>query len=156
MPQSSVVSITSAQVSSNRTVMCPGFPRRRTPRYRLERLAVVRVCSWVWMVVWFVCVIRVPVCARVSRVCPGSPRCLFTGRKGSVFLCARFDSSALGLFDVFRVHTVLPNALARFHAGGPATTRDSIAVSDALRRCPQNDRAWCRRVRSGRGSLARS
>ena len=22
--------------------------------------------------------IRVPVCARVSRVCPGSPRCLFT------------------------------------------------------------------------------
>ena len=67
----------SAQVSSNRTVMCPGFPRRRTPRYRLERLAVVRVCSWVWMVVWFVCVIRVPVCARVSRVCPGSPRCVF-------------------------------------------------------------------------------
>ncbi len=49
----------------------------------------------VWMVVKFVCVIRVPVCAhgpvwhpgvflpvhvfRVSRVCPGSPRCLFTG-----------------------------------------------------------------------------
>jgi hypothetical protein len=34
------------------------------------------------MVVRFVCVIRVPVCARVSRVCPvcpGSPRCLFTG-----------------------------------------------------------------------------
>ena len=27
----------------------------------------------------FVCVIRVPVCARASRVCPGSPRCLFTG-----------------------------------------------------------------------------
>jgi hypothetical protein len=40
---------------------------------------VVRVCRWVWMVVRFVCVIRVPVCARVSRVCPGSPRCLFTG-----------------------------------------------------------------------------
>ena len=35
-----------------------------------------------WMVARFVCVIRVPVCARVScvpRVCPGSPRCLFTG-----------------------------------------------------------------------------
>ena len=34
---------------------------------------------WVWMVVRFVCVIRLPVCARVSRVCPvfpGSPRCL--------------------------------------------------------------------------------
>ena len=34
--------------------------------------AVVRMCSsWVWIVVRFVCVIRVPVCARVSRVCPG-------------------------------------------------------------------------------------
>ena len=31
---------------------------------------------WVWMVVRFVCVIRLP----VSRVCPGSPRSLFTGR----------------------------------------------------------------------------
>ena len=41
------------------------------------RRAVVRVCWWVWMVVRFVCVIRVPVCARVPRVCPGSPRCLF-------------------------------------------------------------------------------
>ena len=49
---------------------------------------VVRSCVWVrwWvgMVVRFICVIRVPVCARVrpcapcvSRVCPGSPRCLF-------------------------------------------------------------------------------
>ena len=40
------------------------------------------MCRWVWMVVRFVClcVIRVPVwCARVSRVCPGSPRCLFSG-----------------------------------------------------------------------------
>ena len=35
-----------------------------------------------WMVVRFVCVIRVPVCARVSRVCPGPPRCLFTGNGG--------------------------------------------------------------------------
>ena len=32
----------------------------------------VRVCRWVWMVVRFVGVIRVPVCARVSRVCPVS------------------------------------------------------------------------------------
>ena len=35
-----------------------------------------------WMVVRFDRVIRVPACARVSRVsrvCPGSPRCLFTG-----------------------------------------------------------------------------
>jgi hypothetical protein len=30
----------------------------------------------------FVCVVCVPLCvrvSRVSRVCPGSPRCLFTG-----------------------------------------------------------------------------
>ena len=36
------------------------------------------------MVVRFVRVIRVPACARVSRVsrvCPGSPRCLFTGTR---------------------------------------------------------------------------
>ena len=36
-------------------------------------------CWWVWMVVRFVCAVRVPLCVRVSRVCPGSPRCLFTG-----------------------------------------------------------------------------
>ena len=39
-----------------------------------ERCVVVRVCRWFWMAVRFVCVIRVPVCA---RVCPGFPRCLF-------------------------------------------------------------------------------
>jgi hypothetical protein len=36
-------------------------------------------CWWVWLVVRLVCV---PLCvrvSRVSRVCPGSPRCLFTG-----------------------------------------------------------------------------
>ena len=36
------------------------------------------------MVVRFVCVVCVPLCvrvSRVSRVCPGSPRCLFTGTK---------------------------------------------------------------------------
>jgi hypothetical protein len=43
---------------------------------RIGRRTVVRVCWWVWMVVRFVCVIRVPVCARVSRVCPSSPRCV--------------------------------------------------------------------------------
>ena len=35
-----------------------------------ERCVVVRVCRWFWMAVRFVCVIRVPVCARVSRACP--------------------------------------------------------------------------------------
>ena len=46
-------------------------------------MVFVRVCvvGFGWMVVRFVRVIRVPACARVSRVsrvCPGSPRCLFT------------------------------------------------------------------------------
>ena len=48
--------------------------------------AVARSCGCVvgfgWLVVRFVRVIRVLACARVScvsRVCPGSPRCLFTG-----------------------------------------------------------------------------
>ena len=51
----------------------------------VESVAVfVRVCvfGFGWMVVRFVRVIRMPACARVSRVsrvCPGSPRCLFTG-----------------------------------------------------------------------------
>ena len=62
---------------------CPGSPRClfTRPRFRPSR-GRAGVCRWVWMVVRFVCVIRVPVCARVScvpRVCPGSPRCLFTG-----------------------------------------------------------------------------
>ncbi len=43
---------------------------------RFGRRAVVRV-RWVGMVVTFVCVIRVPVCPRVSRVRPGSPRRVF-------------------------------------------------------------------------------
>ena len=50
------------------------------PRFRPSR--DVRVCRWVWMFVRFVCVIRVPVCARVSRVCPvcvpAPTRSLFT------------------------------------------------------------------------------
>ena len=56
------------------------------------------VCWWVWIVVRFVCVIRVPVCARVSRVCPvcvpappgvllligtGCPRCLLPDCTGT-------------------------------------------------------------------------
>ena len=39
----------------------------------------IRLGLFGWTVVRFVRVIRVPACARVSRVCPGSPRCLFTG-----------------------------------------------------------------------------
>ena len=53
--------------------MCPGSPRCLFTGFgrRHGRRAVVRVCRWVWMVVRFVRVIRVPACARVSRVsCP--------------------------------------------------------------------------------------
>ena len=49
--------------------------------------SVVALTCWVCVVgtgfgwLWFVCVVCVPLCVRVSResrVCPGSPRCLFT------------------------------------------------------------------------------
>jgi hypothetical protein len=33
--------------------------------------------KWVWMVVRFVCAVRVPLCVRVSRVCPGTPGVFF-------------------------------------------------------------------------------
>ena len=48
-------------------------------------------------VVRFVCVIRVPVCARVSRVCPGSPRCLFTGSVP----CSECETPRSRVFRVF-------------------------------------------------------
>ena len=51
-------------------------------RFRPSRGRCGCVVGFGWMVVRFVRVIRVPACARVSRVsrvCPGSPRCLFTG-----------------------------------------------------------------------------
>ena len=41
---------------------------QRSLQYRFKDTGTV--CRWVWMVVRFVCVIRVPVCARVSRACP--------------------------------------------------------------------------------------
>jgi hypothetical protein len=60
-------------VSFYRYRVCPGSPR----------------CLFTGIVVRFVCVVRVPLCvrvSRVSRVCPGSPRCLFTGTPPGVFL----------------------------------------------------------------------
>ena len=77
------------------------------------RRAVVRVCWWVWMVVRFVCVIRVPVCARVPRVCPGSPRCLFPVLSFQKAACLFWinqsgSSRALSLFrKVFCKHSPL-------------------------------------------------
>ena len=66
-----------------------GRGERSTPGLRLflrllsrSRFSCGCVVGFEWMVVRFVRVIRVPACARVSRVtrvCPGSPRCLFTG-----------------------------------------------------------------------------
>jgi len=69
---------------------CPCTRDTGSPRCLFRRLPVpvpsgrradVRgvCCWWDWLVVRFVCV---PLCVRVSRVsraCPGSPRCLFTG-----------------------------------------------------------------------------
>ena len=54
--------------SNVNVVLCTGT----TDQLNCRRADVRVVCWWVWMVVWFVCVIRVPLCARVSRVCPGS------------------------------------------------------------------------------------
>jgi hypothetical protein len=67
----------------------PGWRGARARASGLVRLIVVIVrtrhvlspivpylCWWVWMVVRFVCVIRVPVCARVSPVCRLCPRVL--------------------------------------------------------------------------------
>ena len=51
---------------------------------------------WVWMVVRFVCVIRVP----VSRVCPGSPRSLFTGRWKRGGKCVKDSSRMRGVILV--------------------------------------------------------
>ena len=56
---------------------CPGSPSQVS-----FYPGSARVVGFEWMVVRFVRVIRVPACAhmsRVSRVFPGSPRCLFTG-----------------------------------------------------------------------------
>ena len=57
--------------------------RGRT-RKSIGFLPVFVSCWWGSMVVRFVCVVCVPLCVRVfrvSRVCPGYPRCLFTGKK---------------------------------------------------------------------------
>ena len=43
---------------------------------RSQRAVEGRGCWWVWMVVRFVCVVRVPLCARVSRVCPVCVPCV--------------------------------------------------------------------------------
>ena len=63
----------SLRAERRRTGSAPGLRLLSRPRIRSSRGgAVVRVCWWVWMVVRFFCVIRVPVCARVSRLPPVS------------------------------------------------------------------------------------
>ena len=57
--------------------------RVRVQRHRAETSPMESRRGYRWTVVRFVRVIRLPACARVSRVsrvCPGSPRCLFTGK----------------------------------------------------------------------------
>jgi len=51
----------------------PSLVARRCSAMRRCGLCVGRVCWRVWMVVRFVCVIRVPLCARVSRLRPVRP-----------------------------------------------------------------------------------
>ena len=75
------------------------------------------------MIVRFVCVIRVPVCARacvpcVSRVCPGMsrlPRCLFTGKK---------TPGAAGIYTGHKPATTSPR-LAPAHRPSLARLRTS-------------------------------
>ena len=87
----------------------------------VESVAVfvrVGVVGFGWMVVRFVRVIRVPACARVSRVsrvCPGSPRCLFTG---NVNRASPGSPRCLCTGTVQRFGSQLP--------GPPATTRASV------------------------------
>jgi len=58
------------------------------------------------MVVRFVCVVCVPLCvrvSRVSRVCPGSPRCLFTGNvESAAASVVALTSDVLGCLRVSR------------------------------------------------------
>ena len=42
---------------------------------------VVRVCRWVWMLVRFVCVLRVSACALVCPVCVPAPPGVFLPRE---------------------------------------------------------------------------
>ena len=84
------------------------------------------------MVVRFVRVIRVPACARVSRVshvCPGSPRCLFTGEAKASFSVFSFPS----LWLVFP--TELSACLKRFWPSADrAALRPPMSASDEIDR----------------------
>ena len=75
----------------------------------LSRPRPTAVGWWVWMVVRFVSVRSVCPCARVSRVCPGSPRCLFTGfRVARVAVSVRVSHVCPGSPGVFLpVHVAL-------------------------------------------------
>ena len=119
-----------------RPPLCPGSPRCLFTGYRgavdsglaavlaadhIESVAVfVRVCvvGFGWMVVRFVRVIRLPACARVSRVsrvCPGSPpvsfyrytyrlpRCLFTGYRTKIMCGGALMFALVGAAAQMRV-----------------------------------------------------
>jgi hypothetical protein len=93
------------------------------------RCSCVWVRWWVGMVVRFVCVIRVPVCARVSRVCPGSP---FLPYKDAV------RGRELIIFFITRngVYTSRPTSCARgknCFEDGTRTARGAHAPARAVR-----------------------
>ena len=69
-----------ASGESDRLSACPGSGVFEPVTYC--DTVLIHSYGFGWMVVRFVRVIRAPACARVSRVsrvCPGSPRYLFTG-----------------------------------------------------------------------------
>ena len=63
----------SSESAAGSVCSAPGLRLLSRPRIRSSR-GRVWVCWRVWMVVRFVCVFRVLVSARVSRVCPGMSR----------------------------------------------------------------------------------
>ena len=80
---------------------------------------------------------RVPVCARVSRVCPGSPRCLFTG---AVSFRHRTDRGATPGRTGYTATLFEPAKAERSPPppAGPAWERPFLSSPSATVRCCQS------------------
>ena len=95
-------------------------------------------CWWVWLVVRFVCA---PLCVRVSRVsreCPGSPRCLFTVL-GKQKLCKPFFVPPCGVM----ASSLLAELAAARHARRGEPSREPPA-----KRACVDDEALARRLQA--------
>ena len=125
--QNHPLSLSSSLVESSFPMPLTRRPWRDT-RYLCEAANPINLYRPV--VVRFVCVIGVPVCARVSRVscvCPGSPRCLFTGVTdvtGTSVLYATPRAARVCVFSFSHENVNL----------WPREARDG-ALRDAMRRC---------------------